>query len=110
MEFVHDMVWKYKVAPTPAEMGDLYAWDSFLFGKVAMQLNGIGDLKFNWEGADFEWDIARLPKGPVTRANIGGLSSVFVYKGTKHPEEAIRFLEFYASAEVQELYIREDIL
>lgn len=108
MEFVHDMVWKYKVAPTPAEMGDLYAWDSFLFGKVAMQLNGVGDLKFNWEGADFEWDIARLPKGPVTRANNGGLDSVFVYQGTKHPEEAIKFLEFYASAEIQEMFIREE--
>lgn len=110
IEFLHDMAWKYHVSPTPAQQGEMRPWDTFLYGKVAMQLNGVGDFKFNWEGARFRWDIARPPKGPVGRANVGGMDSVFVYKGTEHPEEAVKFLEFLVSAEVMEIVIREESL
>lgn len=110
MEFLHNMVYKHGVAPTPAEMGDLKAWNTFLFNKVAMQINGYTDFKFNWEGADFNWDISRLPKGPVGRANRGSSNGVMVYRRTKYPEEAIKFLRFRVSPEMQEKYAREESL
>ncbi len=108
LEFVHDMVWKHHVAPKPAEMGDLQAWNTFLFGRVAMQINGYTDFKFNTEGAKFRWDIAQLPKGPVKRAVRGSGDGIMVSRRTKYPDEAVKFLRFYVSPEVQEILMKEE--
>lgn len=108
LKFVHDMVWKHHVAPTPAELGDSPQWYSFLVGINAMQIGGADDFAFNTEGCNFRWDIAQLPKGPVKRAVRGGVEAVMGYRGTKHPDEVIKYIKFRVSPKVQEILMKEE--
>ncbi|NIK67276.1 ABC-type glycerol-3-phosphate transport system substrate-binding protein [Paenibacillus sp. BK720] len=55
------------------------------------------------------WGIAPIPgtkqaDGTIVRWTGGGQTSSFIYKNSKHPQEAWTFLKWLMSADVQELY------
>jgi ABC-type glycerol-3-phosphate transport system substrate-binding protein len=55
------------------------------------------------ENCKFEIGFAPLPKGPVGRRSvINGLADS-IWSGTKHPEEAWKWVEFLASPEAQKI-------
>ena len=49
--------------------------------------------------ADFRWEIAPWPKGPVTRSAAGLGSGYGMTRNTDHPEEAWAFLSWMTSSE-----------
>jgi multiple sugar transport system substrate-binding protein len=77
---------------------DIYPDSAFNQKKLAMGLSG------SWAVTDaeipFNWEVAKLPYGP------GGTKSMTAFwpnwwaipKGTTHPEEAFRFLEFISTS------------
>lgn len=95
-----DLRLKNKVAPTPAQSEVLAtAGGNFVSGKVAMTTVAPWDAP-TWNAlADFEWDVAPWPKGPVARTTAGLGSGYGITKDTKHPEEAWAFLRWMTSSE-----------
>ncbi len=68
----------------------------FLAGKAAMFPNGSWDIS-TAAGATFKVGFAELPAGPKGRKTpVNGLAPA-IYSGTKHPQEAWKWVKFIAS-------------
>ncbi len=103
VQFMVDLIHKYKVAPT---LADLAAYGStvdnfFLTGNLAMQSSGSWMLRLFRKIEKFEWDIVPPPKGKIKSASVNGLANV-IYKESKHQQEAWQFVKFLSSEVYQE--------
>lgn len=86
------------VSPTLQQMTDTDPWSMFQSGKIAMIYGG------DWNAAALEQsayakaniDVTVLPKGKVRATVIHGLGNV-VAANTKHPTEALDFVNFLGS-------------
>jgi len=102
IQFYNDLVYKYKVAPSPedyANLGTNSPDPLFAQGLVAMATTGfwgIGGLK----DATFNWDIAPLFKNKVNATVVFG-SGLAISKDCKNPEAAWKVIEFLTSPEGQ---------
>ncbi len=75
------------------------AGGDFVSGKVAMTTVAPWTAP-TWNAlADFEWDVAAWPAGPVTRSTAGLGSGYGITKDTEHPEAAWEWLAWMTSAE-----------
>jgi len=106
IQFRRDLVYKYKVMPSAAQlatMGGVGTSDMFMSGKAAMFLSGIWKTPMFRKIVDFDWDIAMFPKGPMAKKPgfPGGGSGYGVIKTTKHPEEAWKLVTYLAGEEGQ---------
>lgn len=103
LEFYHDLMYKYKVAPTPkdyADLGNAGPDQLFAQGKTAMEMTGfwnIGSLK-NVKGLD--WDIAPV-WGQKENATFAFGSALAIPKASKHKKEAFEVIQFLTSTEGQ---------
>jgi multiple sugar transport system substrate-binding protein len=61
-----------KVAPsaTDTNANSDFSRDAFLQGKMALFQSGLYNLKNVADGADFEWGVAPMPKGPAGRVSV----------------------------------------
>lgn len=101
--FVNDLVLKYHVMPTQAEITAMAADAMFNAQRVAVWMTGPWMMKPLKENAPFEWGIAPNPKGPegqVTRIN--GLTDS-IYAKTAHPNEAMEVAAFLAGKTTQDI-------
>lgn len=95
IQFYNDLVYKYKVAPSPedyANLGTNSPDPLFAQGKVAMSTTGfwgIGGLK----DAPFNWDIAPLFKNKENATVVFG-SGFAISKDSENPEAAWKVIEF----------------
>jgi multiple sugar transport system substrate-binding protein len=102
IQFYNDLVYKYRVAPSPedyANLGTNSPDPLFAQGKVAMSMTGfwgIGGLK----DATFKWDIAPIFKNK-TRATVIFGSGLAISKDCKNPEAAWKLIEFLTGPEGQ---------
>ncbi|MBW7452829.1 extracellular solute-binding protein [Paenibacillus sepulcri] len=104
MQFLNDLVLKYKVSPTLQQMTDNTTNVLFESGKVAMITAG------SWNQIEFaqneytkdKVDVAPLPKGKKKATVINGLGNV-IAANTKHPEEAWLFSKFLGSKEAADI-------
>ncbi len=98
MQFLHDLMWKYNVAPKPGQIltsiTDQAMEANFMAGKVAMQPNASWVMSTYPGQVKFEFNVAHLPKGPVKRATTLLTDSFAVYKGTKYPDLAAQLTIF----------------
>jgi multiple sugar transport system substrate-binding protein len=100
-QYLVDMITKYKVAPAPGQLeGQATPFES---GKVGMQITGSWLTEPLSKVTEFKWDIAPVPKGPAGRFIRGWSDSIAIYKNTKHPEEAWKFIKFLVSEKGQTL-------
>lgn len=83
---------KYKVMPTPAEMGGQDDTALFKSGKLAMWHNGIWQFA-GLKDAPFSWDVQVEP-GNVTKAHHFFANAVVASATTTHPAEAFLWLSF----------------
>jgi len=103
LTFVHDLIFKYHVAPKQSELTAMNAEAMFNAGRLATWMTGPWMMKPFRENAPFEWGIVRNPSGPkgsVTRIN--GLTDS-IYAGTKYPEQAMEVAKFLASRTTQDI-------
>lgn len=105
IQFLYDLTYKYKVAPTITEAKQ-YGTDAnaaFLAGKVAMQIGGLSSsVAFDKAGIDYV-KIA-LPTGKK-QASTAFVNSWTIPKGAKNPDAAWKVIEFLASKEGQEIVL-----
>jgi multiple sugar transport system substrate-binding protein len=100
LQFVVDLIHKYKVSPPGTESNGVNeVIDLFVSGKIAMWANGpwyIGIMKTTYP--DVEVTVAPMPK-EVTQGSIAGGTAFCISSQTKHPDEAWRFVEYMTSDE-----------
>ena len=104
-QFLADLRWKDHCAPTPSQSAN--AQFSFESGKLGMQFDWMGmSPRFRSVIKDFDWDVCPLPSGPAGFNTIVKGNQMVIYKETKHPEAAWRFVRFMTGPEVEkDLYV-----
>jgi multiple sugar transport system substrate-binding protein len=97
MQFLQDLRWKYKVAPSP----DPNYTTLFQAGRTGMISAGrwpvAGYVAAKWT----DYDVQYLPTLGPGRKNIFGVGANVIYKGGPHVEEAWTFLKYLATKEYQ---------
>lgn len=102
LQFNQDLVYKYKVAPTPAASKALPNEDLFMTNKLGMLAAGGWVIpKFN-EIKAFDWGSTNMPKGKKQVSRAWATLTV-ASSTTKHPKEAWEFIKFYASKTAQQI-------
>jgi len=103
MQFYNDLVYKYRVAPSPedyANMGQSSPDPLFAQGKVAMSMTGFWAVNGLSKVRGLNWDIAPL-FGNKTNATVLFGSGLAITKDCKTPDQAFKVIEFLTSAEGQ---------
>lgn len=70
---------------------------SFESGKIGMFFDVYSYVSKAREIKDFEWSIAPMPSGSQGSVPMLGQAGYVIFKDSKHPEEAKKFLKFLAS-------------
>jgi multiple sugar transport system substrate-binding protein len=98
-QFRVDLIYKYKVTPSPASMtamGGIGNSDQFMNGSVAMLQSGIWISPTLRNITAFDWDAVEFPKGPKGRRGFGmGGAGYALLKGGQHPELAYELAKFF---------------
>lgn len=97
LQFYADLMHKYKVAPTKAQIGSAKPAQMFIEGRAAMHLSGRWLVPRYRKDIKFDWDIARFPYGRVGSVVDADSSGWAMSKNSKHKEQAWRLIEFLAS-------------
>jgi ABC-type glycerol-3-phosphate transport system substrate-binding protein len=75
---------------------------AFASGRLAMAIDGPWNLpRYNKLLQNLEWGFAPLPAGPEKRATIVGGEYLTVFKQSKHPDEAWKFIKWIIQPENQ---------
>lgn len=103
LQFMADLVHKYKVAPTPEDAQSLGMSKLFTSGKIGMIVSGswAAELIYKNEIKDFEYDVGPLPKGPKTRASFFGGAAYAILRRSKHKNEAWELVKWMTGKEYQ---------
>jgi multiple sugar transport system substrate-binding protein len=100
LQFMQDLMYKFRVAPTPKE--ETAAGGAMAMfvntGNVAMRINPVSGTAPH-RRATFQWDHAVNPQGKGKRVTTGGGQGWLITAPTKNPEEAWAVLQHMASAE-----------
>lgn len=105
-QFLADLIWKDRCAPTPAQGAN--AAFTFESGKLGMSFNWMGMTpRYREVIRSFEWDVCPVPSGPAGRRSIVKGNQLVVAKNSKHVAEAWRFIRYMTSEETElELHAR----
>ena len=79
----------------------------FISGTVAMIMDGPWDLPELRKIANFEWGVTYLPAGTVKQATYLAGEHLAVFKQSKHPDEAWKFIKWILSPDVQAKFSEE---
>lgn len=105
LQFLQDLMYKYKVAPTPAQAQEFGSSSAAPFSqqKTAMYLAGVSRMgNFIKQGLDF--DMAEVPRKKRQACRIW--SNLWVIpKGAKNPDAAFRVIAWLAGPEGQSLAV-----
>ncbi len=98
LQFMHDLIYKYKVSPAPTGYGDIFNMfrngDIAMFGAGRWPLTNLIPAKF----ADF--DIQLWPGNPK-RTTEFGIDGFPILKTSKDPKAAWKLVKYMTRAEVQ---------
>ncbi len=106
LQFLQDLIYKYKVAPPPSGTNawspDLGPVEVFGTGKVGMLVGNPTQAEAYRKITAFQWDVAPLPVGKGGKRGTGGGGTAWsIARGTKNPEAAWAFLKFITAARAQ---------
>ncbi len=107
LQYLHDLVHKWKCAPTPA-VGQQVGNQLFPANRLGMFINGPwAPYLFQQTAPDLEYGVAPLPYRPGhPRVNYVGGPAVGISATSKHPEAAWEVIKFLVSPEFQKLPIQ----
>lgn len=105
LQFMADLINKYKVAPSFAQMLQMgNTTQMFQGGHVAMTMTNAARIP-TFQQANFKWGVAPLPTGRTgLRANVAGGAGYVISSNTKYPKEAFTFLQFLSGEEGQSIF------
>ncbi|MFH1855932.1 MAG: sugar ABC transporter substrate-binding protein [Candidatus Omnitrophota bacterium] len=105
IQFLHDFIWKYKVATSPIEMQS-YGWKGgFILGRVAMVPQGSWYLQEYRKYENINFEVEHLPIGKKRATSANGLCHV-IYAKTKYPEESWQLVKFLSQEYAQEELVK----
>lgn len=104
-QYLADLRWKDHCSPTPSQAAN--SAFSFESGKLGFEFNWMGMApRYNSAIKDFDWDICPLPRGPFGGKSMVKGNQLVVYRESKHPDVAWRFIRFLTSPETEtQLYV-----
>lgn len=73
----------------------------FISQACAMIMDGPWDLPSLRNINNFEWGVAPLPKGPVKRATYVAGEHLTIFKNSRYPDEAWKFIKWFTSPDTQ---------
>ena len=104
VQFYKDLYNTYQVAPPPADMSAFGGGNSeFDNGAAAMRIFGRWPQSGMLENPNIDLGVVGTPKGAVD-ANVLFWGGFGIFSGSEHPEEAWKFLKFYAGEEGAEVW------
>jgi multiple sugar transport system substrate-binding protein len=100
LQFAQDLIYKFRVAPTPQEEMAAGGAEAMFIGggKVAMRIAPVAQV-VRHRRATFRWDYAVNPRGNGKRLTTGGGVAWLMLANTKEPEETWPVFQHLASAE-----------
>jgi multiple sugar transport system substrate-binding protein len=103
-QFHYDHMHRYRVCPSVSDLPNM-TWDAmFLTGKVSMFATGSWWLSHCRQAKNLEWDVAPMPRGPVTRATRTTAEGITLSAASRHKQEAWEWIRFVLSDEGQALF------
>ena len=93
-----DMVNKYHIMPTKAQIGSMTSAQMFINGKLAMYLGGRWMVPKFRETLKFDWDIIEFPSSLKNKVYVDA-SGWAVSQNSKHKKEAVEFIKYLSSPE-----------
>jgi multiple sugar transport system substrate-binding protein len=95
-----DLIYTHKIAP---EGGRDFGVEPFMSGRVAMQTAGVWLIADYATITEFEWDMAMLPRHPITKKNTTTLESDgwWIFNKAANPELSWDLISFMVSPEGQ---------
>jgi multiple sugar transport system substrate-binding protein len=99
LEWWMELRFKYNAVPSPGEQQAMTAQqtDAFTLGRSAMMINGSWATPALSQNANFQWDIAPWPKGPVKHSTFAAGSAYTISKSSQHQDAAWIYLNEYLS-------------
>jgi multiple sugar transport system substrate-binding protein len=108
LQFQQDLIYKYKVQPTPAEtqkLGGANVPDLFTTGKFGMRVTYAGNLPAYVGIKDFEWGLAAIPApNTLPRRGYAYIGSLAVLTPQKNEKAAVDMLAWLAQPAQQEQF------
>jgi multiple sugar transport system substrate-binding protein len=101
---IYGLIWDKKVSPTPAFSKSVSGQfgDPFLSGKIGMSVVGSWSLAAS-DNFNFKVGVAAVPQGPNEKVrSVLYVDPLFVLKDSKHPKEALEWIKYLVTTEVQE--------
>ena len=93
MQWIADLRWKHKVCATPAQGAN--AAFAFETGKLALEFGYVGmSAVYREKITRFDWDICPMPMGPKDHSLFVKGNQLVMYRESKQPEAAWRFMKF----------------
>jgi multiple sugar transport system substrate-binding protein len=106
LQFLQDLVFKYRVSPTPAELATQGAFQLFSSGKVGVTISIRAALSQFQTIKSFKWDLAPFPRGTAGAATALQGVGYCLFKGTKFPDHDWELLRFLSSAPAEQQEMR----
>jgi len=100
LQFISDLINKYKIAPQASQMKDQDVFQAFMSGQVAMIYGGRFYSRVFQDIKGFKWDVAPPPHGKF-RATQCDYTLFAITRNSKHPEAAWKLVKFLSGPEVQ---------
>ncbi len=104
-----DMINKYHIMPTKAQIGSMTSAQMFINGKLAMYLGGRWMVPKFRETLNFDWDIIEFPSSPEHKVYVDA-SGWAIAKNSKHKEEAVEFIKYLSSAETISKFTKSGLI
>lgn len=108
LQFMHDMMYKYKVSPTGAEQLEFGYSDMFISGQTAMITDESWNVNKYAEALGADFQIAELPQHVSRGATTHGLAYV-IAANSSNTDAAWEFVKFAATKEAQEVTAKSAI-
>jgi multiple sugar transport system substrate-binding protein len=102
LQFIQDLIYKYKVTPRPEDMEGVE--DPFGSGMIAMRLSITAHIGGLQEITDFAWDIAAPPlgfQGELSAGALRGNPNFVVSAISEHPQEAALLAAWMSGTDAQ---------
>lgn len=109
LQFYSDLVNKYKVAPTKAQISARTGAQMFMQGDIAMYLSGRWMVPKFRETLNFDWDIINFPVSNKSKVLVDS-SGWAISKNSKNKNEAVRFIKFLSSKKTIEKFTESGLI
>lgn len=103
IQWLADLSVKKGIAMPVAEVAKLNAESMFVSGKAAMVPQGSWMITYFRDNTKFDWAWAPLPIGPNGRKSMFNGLADNIWTGSKHKEEAWKWVKFLGSAACQNI-------